>query len=143
VDERSQLVEFRSDGTRDAIVGLSFERDASGIGLDLFKVRVDAQGISCDHGALSHEGDGLAGFISELARDWRGWDGTRRWDALEHGMSIEATHHGRRIELLFIVRRDYERDAWELRVPILLEPGESLTSAASACAALLGRPRAS
>ena len=42
-------------------------------------------------------------------------------------MSIEATHHGNRIELLFIVRRDYNSDAWELRLPILVAPGESLS----------------
>jgi Family of unknown function (DUF6228) len=137
VDVSDRLVEFRSeDDSSGTVVGVAFRRDTSGSGLDLFTVHVSAPGVSCDHAALSFGGDGLATFMAHLARDWRGWTGTRRWDALENGMGIEATHHGGRVELLFIVRRDLERDAWELRVPISLAPGESLARVALACAGL-------
>jgi hypothetical protein len=74
--------------------------------------------------------------LASLADDWRGWDGTRTWRALEDGMSIEATHRGKRVELLFIIRRDYEPDAWEVRLPILVAPGESLSAIARSGAQL-------
>ena len=47
-------------------------------------------------------------------------------------MSVYATHQGRRIELVFVVRRDYKPDAWELRVPVVIAPGEALTQFAGA-----------
>ena len=120
---------------------ISFERDASGSGVDVFNVHVQAPNIACDHAVVTWEGDGLDAFMSELARDWRGWGGTRRWEALEHGMSIEAIHRGRVVELLFIIRRDYRPDAWELRLPISITPGESLTRVTSACAGLFANAK--
>jgi hypothetical protein len=51
-------------------------------------------------------------------------------------MSLEATHRGNRVELLFIVRRDYKPDAWQARLPILVAPGESLSALARASAEL-------
>jgi hypothetical protein len=135
--ETSRFVEFRSDDDFSAVLRLSFGRDASGVGLDLFTVQIRTPELTCDHGVLTSGGDGLEGFLAGLARGWHGWDGTRRWDALEHGMSVEATHRGRVVELLFIVRRDYEQDAWELRLPILIAPGESLTRITSETSALI------
>jgi len=52
-------------------------------------------------------------------------------------MSICATHHGRRVELVFLVRRDWKPDAWELRVPVIVTPGETLTRFAGAVARAL------
>ena len=37
----------------------------------------------------------LAGFVGGPADDWRASPGTRLWDALEHGMTVEAIHDGR------------------------------------------------
>ena len=87
---------------------------------------------------LTWNGDGLGEFLSELSASWRGWEGVRHWDAVEYGMSIEAAHVGNRVRLLFIVRRDYEPDAWEVRLPILVAPGESLVRLAKETAGLLG-----
>ena len=64
-------------------------------------------GLVYDETALSLKGEGLDAFLAGLARDWRGWNGVRTWDALEDGISVRATHHGKRVELLFIVRCDY------------------------------------
>lgn len=129
--ERSPTVSFRSEDDDSACFRLSFERDRSGSGLDLLRAAVKAPDLQCNHAALSWNGDGLGAFFQDLARDWRGWEGTRTWDALEHGMSIEATHLGRVVKLLFVLRRDYKPDAWELRLPIEIAPGESLARAAS------------
>src|SRR5215471_17513777 len=72
----------------------------------------------------------------------RGWEGTRSWHAIEHGLTIEATHHGNRARLLFIVRPDpdsgWEQNDWELRLPLLVAPGESLARIATAARTLFG-----
>jgi len=128
------MVEFRSDDDDRALVRLAYDPVDADFGT--IAVRIEAPGITCDHGALSVRGDGLDVFLASLAADWRGWKGTRTWDALEHGMTIEATHRGSRVELLFIVRRDYEADAWQLRVPVLVAPGESLSRLATSATQL-------
>jgi hypothetical protein len=102
----------------------------------MFGVEIRAGGLSCDESVLTLRGDGLDTFLGTLASDWRGWEGTRTWDTLEHGMSIEATHRGNRVELVFVVRRDYESDALQVRFPVLVAPGESLSRLASASAEL-------
>jgi Family of unknown function (DUF6228) len=59
---------------------------------------------------------------ARYAADWRGWEGTRKWAAIEDGMTIEASHHGNRVNLLFIVRHDHKPDAREARLPIVVAP---------------------
>lgn len=103
------IVEFRSDEDRGAVLRLAYHAQDSGFGM--FGVEIRAGGLSCDESVLTLRGDGLDTFLGTLASDWRGWEGTRTWDTLEHGMSIEATHRGNRVELVFVVRRDYESDA--------------------------------
>jgi hypothetical protein len=95
-------------------------------------VRIEGDGLSCHRDVLTLRGDDLDAFFDGLANDWQGWSGTRRWDALEHGMTIEATHNGRRVVLLITLRRDYEADAWQVRVPLAIPPGEPLSEAAAA-----------
>jgi Family of unknown function (DUF6228) len=138
---QGKIVEFRSDDDHDVILRVAFEPDLSGVGLDLFRIEVKTPELTCDYGVLTADGDGIRAFFTDMARDWRGWTDTRRWDAIEDGMSIEATHRGRIVELLFILRRDYKPDAWELRLPIFMTPGESLTRAASEVVSLFEQTR--
>ena len=128
------VVEFRSEDHERAVLRLSYEPVDSDFGTLAVEIRAD--GLTCDGGALSAHGDGLDTFLAGLAGDWRGWDGTRTWNALEHGVTIEATHRGSRVQLLFIVRRDYKPDAWQVRLPVLVAPGESLSRLAQASAGL-------
>lgn len=123
-------VEFRSDDDR-VVVLLSYDAADADFGHIAIEIRAD--GITCDHGALSLRGDGLAQFLGGLVADWTGWDGTRRWDALGPELSIEASHRGHMVELLFIVRRRDEA-AWDLRLPVYLNPGEPLSRLAAASA---------
>jgi len=123
------FVEMRSDD-HEAFVRLAYDPVDQDFGTLIVEIR--AGGLSCDGSALTLRGDGLESFLAELAADWRGWKGTRTWDAIEGEMTIEATHRGNRVELLFILRRDYEPDAWEVRLPLLIAPGESLSQIAKA-----------
>ena len=105
-------------------------------------VEIRARGLSCDRKMRSRRGDGLDSFLASLATDWRGWDGTRTWHSLEDQMHIEATHHRNRVELLFIVWRDSMPDEWQVRFPILVAPGESLTRLAGETAGFSRREAA-
>ena len=133
----SPTVEFRADDNRDLVVRLA-GRPANTDGFGGFDVLVEADGVRAHRDVLTYGGDGLDAFFQSLAADWRGWDGTRTWDAVERGMTIEATHRGSRVELLFVLRRDYEPDAWELRIPIRVAPGETLLGLAEATARVVG-----
>lgn len=113
-------------------VGLAYEPSTDPY-LAGLRVRVETGRLQYEGGVLvSADADGLATYFASLLDDWRGWNGVRRWDALEHGMSIEANHRGRIVELVFVVRRDYKPDAWELRIPVFISPGETLTRVAKA-----------
>lgn len=74
----------------------------------------------------------LAVFLSGLAADWRGWDGRRRWQAMEHEMSVEAWHDRRASVMLAVtVRRlvrAYADDAWSACVVFTVEAGEGLAA---------------
>lgn len=89
------------------------------------------------------EGD-LAGFFGGLARDWKGWEGERRWLALEAEMAVEAWHDGRaHVMIAVTVKRPwltYAQDAWSARVVFTLEAGEQLTAVARDLAFLLREP---
>lgn len=74
----------------------------------------------------------LARFLTGLASDWRGWEGTRHWQAMGHEMEIDARHDGRAtVTLAVTVRRParaWADDAWSARVVFAVEAGEELAT---------------
>jgi hypothetical protein len=128
-------VEIRPDDEPDTVLRLSYAPGHNG--LDALHVEVEADGLTVNAGGLTLRGDGFDHFLTELANDWRGWEGVRRWESLERDVSVEATHEGRRVELVFVLRRDYTSDAWEVRLPILVAGGESLSAIARRVTRLL------
>lgn len=91
----SRAVELRSDDNADTVIRLSFPHLMDEHGFGSFEVAIEADGLSCNHGVWTLRGDGLAGFLGDLANDWRGWEGIRTWDAIEHGMGVEADSPGK------------------------------------------------
>ena len=85
----------------------------------------------------------LAEFFAELASDWRGWTGERKWRALEGEMAIEAWHDGRASVMIAVtIKRPwmtFAKDAWSARAVFMLEAGEQLSSVARDLASLLGK----
>lgn len=107
-------------------------------------VEIRADGVTaCTTATLSVEPGGidLAGFVAGLAADWRGWDGKRRWQALEREMEIEAWHDGRaHVRLAILVRRPKRAcadDAWSARLVFTIEAGEELATLARGIISLL------
>ena len=137
MEPHPSAVDFLSADEHSVALRLLFERDPSGVAPDLFEARVVTSGVTCEHTAETLNGDGLDIFFAGLVEDWKRWDGTRRWNAIDGRLSIEALHHGHVIELLFVLSAAaYQPDAWQLRLPIFLLPGEQLRQAARAVARL-------
>jgi hypothetical protein len=124
------ILEIRSEDDRNAVLRLAYDPDDGDFGIVGIEIRAD--GLSCDGSIPTLGGEGLDAFLARLAADWRGWHGTRTWRSFRHDLRIEATHRGARVELMFIIRRDFELDAWEVRFPLLIAPGESLSRLARA-----------
>lgn len=38
--------------------------------------------------------DDLIAFFRQLAADWRGWDGERTYESIDHDLRLTATHDG-------------------------------------------------
>ncbi len=84
----------------------------------------------------------LAGFVAELAADWRGWPGVRRWQSLEGELELDARHDGRAQVGLGVTLRPSGSDVadmhWSARAVLVLEAGEELSRLATDLAELLG-----
>lgn len=134
-------MEFRSDDDHFRVVRLALGEPAdSGVHeFGSFNIEVEIDELRWRHSAITRGGDGVDGYLRELAEEWKGWEGIRRWDSLEHGLSIRAAHLGNAVQLAFVLRGGPYADAWKLRVPIIVEPGESLSRLAKEAAVLVGR----
>jgi Family of unknown function (DUF6228) len=135
----AQVVELKSKPgeLRDAVVRIALVEPPDDYGCARFEVEAEAERLKvqapvalfADQGLVGgHANVGLADFLDDLVADWRGWEGAREWESLNRDLTLQATHHGRFIKIVFVFRRDRYPDAWEARVPIALAPGESLSS---------------
>ena len=60
-----------------SMFSLERERD------DYWLARLDGQGVSAQCSVYAYLGEGIGEFFRSMARDWRGWAGTRSWSSLE------------------------------------------------------------
>ena len=77
------------------------------------------------YGAYSDGFDRLAEFFTGLARDWRGWEGERTYESLEHQLRIVATHDGH-VHLKVRLWQSTDPNGWSVETRLTLEPGEEL-----------------
>jgi hypothetical protein len=106
------------------------------------QVEIRANGLEAHTTATLSDGPwNPAEFFTELAADWRGWAGERRWRALEGEMEIEASHdHRAHVLIAVTIKRPemtFARDAWSARIVFALEAGEQLTGVARDLASVL------
>lgn len=83
--------------------------------------------------------DELVGFFNRLAADWRGWQGERAYESLEHELRLTAIHDGH-VRMVVQLRQSSPPDGWSAAAVIQLDPGEELTQVANDVAALLSPP---
>lgn len=65
----------------------------------------------------------LADLFDEMAAQWGGWNGEKRWAALESPVELSFVHdHVRSVTAHIKMSRDF-RNPWEVRTTLLFEPG--------------------
>ena len=134
---RDRAVEFRSAEDDLRVLRLTYEPEHAAPSYGTFSVEIRADGLAGTTTVATISGDGFGVFLAQLAEDWTGWQGTRHWSSLERDLSVDATHHGNRVRLLSSLLRAADADSWELRLPIYIEPGESMSALAAAMSRLV------
>jgi hypothetical protein len=62
---------------------------------ELLRAGLVSPGLAVQRTAYDYEGYGAsAAFFEDMARDWRGWAGERRYASLERDLDIVARHDG-------------------------------------------------
>jgi hypothetical protein len=98
-------------------------------------------GLEAHRVVVHHYANGfgdLLHFFDGMARDWKGWDGARVFESLEHDLTLTATHDGH-IRLVVRLRESTVPDGWDVTVRLGLDPGEQLTDIASGLHVVLGQ----
>jgi Family of unknown function (DUF6228) len=80
--------------------------------------------------------DELVAFFGELADGWRGLQGERTYESLEHDLRFTAVHDGH-VRLSICLQQTSTPSGWSASAVIQLGPGEELIQAAADLAALL------
>lgn len=80
-------------------------------------------------GACSGGLDSLAAFFVGLANDWRGWEGERVYESLEHDLRLAAEHDGH-VRLKVRLWQSSDPNGWSVETRLTLEPGEELARVA-------------
>jgi Family of unknown function (DUF6228) len=120
-------------------VRLSYEPMDEDVGTLVVEMR--AAGLTYELPVESGRGDGVAAFFLGLVDDWKGWRGVRHWETIWGELSIDATHRGQCVELLFVTRVPYRAGESgdpdvEVRLRIEVQPGEALSRLAATTARL-------
>jgi Family of unknown function (DUF6228) len=126
-------------GERGAEVTLRDVHDQDGYGSVSFVVELVDQGLRAESSVSSYEsgGAGLAGFLADVAAEWRGWEGTRQWDS-RRALRVEARHDGHaNVRLRFSLQSLHSPGGWNASAEVELAAGEELASLAAAVASLL------
>jgi Family of unknown function (DUF6228) len=112
------------------IIGNGVDPYSDGYDFVDFSVSIAAEGLSATTQVRSIEGDsplGLHRFLRELADDWKGAKPVRRWEAIEHGLTIDVHRDPLgHVVMAFSLRENYQPDAWLARATVQLDAGEEL-----------------
>ncbi len=124
--------------------GLRFEQVQRGSKGEIWSVvvRLRVPGLDASRRVWAHYATGfdeLVAFFNGLAADWRGWQGERTYESLEHDLRLTAIHDGH-VRLLVQLQETAGLDEWSATGIVQLDPGEEMTRAAEDVAALLSPP---
>lgn len=62
--------------------------------LDYFTATFAAEGLRAMSRIDAYLSDGLPKLLAELATDWRGWRGERKWASLDNDLILSFSHDG-------------------------------------------------
>jgi len=66
----------------------------------------------------------LVSFFSELAKNWRGWEGTRTWATYERGLTLACSHDGLGHVGVAVELREYSGHGWLVRGDVPVDAGQ-------------------
>ena len=99
-----------------------FHKDSKGA-VESFSVRLTVAGLSATIGVTAGYSPPLAGYFEEIARNWRGWSGSREWSSLEGECTIKSTNDGRGHIAIDIRLRQNVPAGWTASATISTEAG--------------------
>lgn len=108
-----------------------------------FAVEIHGDGLSAQRIVRTMEQGhhSIRTFFHELAEDWKGARGDQKWDAVEHGMSIEVRRDSLgHVLLTFVLRESWMPATWSVRATVEVEPGEEMSQLAAAIERLIPAP---
>ena len=80
---------------------------------------------------FNFEWDALANFFSDLASSWRGWEGEKSWESVEHHLRITAVSDSLGHCLLTFTLRDGPKYTWKTVVSgFKIDAGEDMAALA-------------
>ncbi len=99
-----------------------------------FVVELHSDGVDAVRSVFmfSFDWDALAAFFSDLADSWRGWEGEKSWESIEHDLRVTATSDPLGHCLLTFTLRDGPNYTWETVVGgFKIDAGEDMAAVAS------------
>lgn len=79
---------------------------------------------------------GLARYFESLMDSWRGWDGERVFESIEHDLRVSATHDGH-VRIAVVLWESTEPRGWRVEAELRIDAGEQLSVAAREVSALV------
>jgi hypothetical protein len=83
---------------------------------------------------IYYGGDFIGEYFTDLASNWRGWDGERSWRSLEDALEFHASMSKPGAVFLRVVLRNSADFTWTLTHELRIENGDLDTLARQACA---------
>ena len=118
------LIESVHGGTRLEFSG-SIPRGADPYDGYEVEVRLSGGGVSAGDVVCDHLGHQWSEFFQGLAADWRGWEGERVIESLEHQLKLSCTADGRgHVYLRVELRGDFFSSNWRATETLHLEAGQ-------------------
>ncbi len=121
----SRTAEIRS--TRDGLVLTlsNFVQEDSSALSDSFLVSLKNHEIRAETRASSFLAPSLGAYFQDIAANWRGWKGEKKWGTLEGEFELTATSDSTgHVKLAVFLRAPHTGFHWELRSALELEAGQ-------------------
>ena len=120
-----EAVEIRSarDGLKLTLSDLAEHNSPSPS--DSFVVTIQSCEVRAEARASSFMAADLGDYFQNIAENWRGWSGEKKWATLENDFELAATADNLgHVRLEFFLRSPYTGYQWELRGALELEAGQ-------------------
>ena len=100
--------------------------DERALPIELFSVRVSRSDLFAAAGVwASYTGSNPAKWFLELAENWRGWQGERQWESIEHELRLVATNDRRgHVAIRIRLRSGFWNDDWSVEATVQVDAGQ-------------------